>query len=331
MAVLVTGAAGHIGSNVARTLLDNGYEVVGYDAVSPPPFTVLAPKMKSLPFVTGSVLDSANLLNTVKKYRVDSIVHLAGMLGGAQDKPIEAVRVNVEGSQNMLEAGRIMDLGRVIVTSSHTASGSNTGKDPHSQRIMETEFSLPVNAHDILAPYASTKLMVEELTYLYKARYGVSAVAIRPARVYGPGIAPGRYDGFPIEALFHRALRGEAVNVAQGRDSWIDLTYAKDEAMGYLLALQAENPPSHVYNIGGGQVYSVAQMVDAVKATVPGAQVHVGPGEWVGISASARHLGPMRPAPDITRAEKELEYRPRFAELPRALADYKKWLEEGRY
>src|SRR6476659_8552018 len=118
MAVLVTGAAGHIGSNVARTLLEHGYDVVCFDASIPPPFSVIAASFEQIPHKKGS------LINLVKQYDVDAIVHLAAIMGGATSRPLETVKVNVEGTANVLEAGRILGLRRVICTRSSGAAAS---------------------------------------------------------------------------------------------------------------------------------------------------------------------------------------------------------------
>src|SRR4029453_4813522 len=162
MAVLVTGAAGHIGSNVARTLLEHGYDVVCFDASIPPPFSVIHPPRDRVHYETGSVLDLARILNLVKQYDVDAIVHLAAIMGGATSRPLETVKVNVEGTANVLEAGRILGLRRVICTSSYGAAASYGLRQ--APTIAEDQYVVPVSEHDMNPPYGSTKAMAEELT-----------------------------------------------------------------------------------------------------------------------------------------------------------------------
>ena len=214
--------------------------MIGYDVTAPPPHSVVYPLLKKFPFVIGSVLDLPLLLNTIKQHKVQDVIHLAAIMAGAKERPVETVQVNVMGTVNVLEAGRILGLRRVICTSSFAAAGA-TGKD-QSRLIPETEYALPVNARDGIAPYASTKLMCEELTYMYRAEHGVDAAIIRPARVYGPGLPRGRSAGVPIQAIFEKAIAGEAVSVPQGADTRIDLTYVKDEVRGFILTYRAANP-----------------------------------------------------------------------------------------
>lgn len=329
MAVLVTGAAGHIGSNIVRALLEEGEKVVGYDVALPPPYSVAYPLLPRFPFVTGSVVDLALLLNTIKQHQVRDVIHLAAIMIGARERPAETVQVNVMGTVNVLEAGRILGLRRVICTSSFGAAGSS-GKD-QSRLVPETEYALPVSADEPIPPYASTKLMCEELTYIYRTQHGVDAVIIRPARVYGPGFPPGRSGGVPIQALFEKASAGESVSVPQGADTRIDLTYIKDEVRGFLLTHRARTLPNWIYNISGGRLYSIGEIAAAIRQVFPEVRIDVGPGLWRGMSAANPYTGPNRPASDISRARNDLGYEPQFAELDRALMDYRAWVKEHRY
>jgi nucleoside-diphosphate-sugar epimerase len=329
MAVLVTGAAGHIGSNVARTLLEHGYDVVCFDASIPPPFSVIHPARDRVHYETGSVLDLARILNLVKQYDVDAIVHLAAIMGGATSRPLETVKVNVEGTANVLEAGRILGLRRVICTSSYGAAASY-GLD-QTQTIAEDQYVVPVSEHDMNPPYGSTKAMGEELTCVYRRCYDVDAAIIRPAMVYGPGYPPGRGQRHPMEALVHAAAKGIPVKSPTGRDSVIDSTYVKDTALGYLRLLEADDLPNWLYNISSGRVFSTGDMIDAVQKAFPDASFDIGPGGWCGIDGQGPPYSPIRPASDIERARKDLGYEPQFADLEVAAADYAGWLRDQAY
>jgi hypothetical protein len=92
MSVLVTGAAGNIGSNIVRTLLSEGEQVIGYDTAPPPPHSVVYPMLRKFPFVLGSVVDLPLLLNTIKQYKVQDVIHLAAIMMGAKERPLKPCR-----------------------------------------------------------------------------------------------------------------------------------------------------------------------------------------------------------------------------------------------
>jgi nucleoside-diphosphate-sugar epimerase len=329
MAVLVTGAAGHIGSNVARTLLEHGHEVVCFDALPPPPFSVIYPALDRVRCEIGSILDLPRLLNIVREHDVDAIVHLAAIMGGARERPVETVRVNVEGTVNVLEVGRVLGLRRVICTSSYGAAASY-GLD-QSTTVAEDRYVMPVAEHDMQPPYGSTKIMSEEMTCVYRKYYDVDAAIIRPAMVYGPGYPPGRGLRHPMAALMHAAFEGRVVKAPCGRDSTIDSTYVKDTALGYLRLLEKADLPHWLYNISSGRIFSTGDMADAVAKAFPDATIELGPGGWRDIDGQGPPIAPIRPASDITRAREDLGYEPKFADLEVAAADYAGWLREQAY
>jgi nucleoside-diphosphate-sugar epimerase len=222
----------------------------------------------------------------------------------------------------------MLELRRVICTSSYGAAASH-GKD-QSTTVDEDEYVLPVSSRDMIPPYGATKLMNEELTYIYRHRYGVDAAIVRPAMVYGPGFPPDRITNHPMEALVHAAHRGQAVRASCGRDSTIDATYVKDIAVGFLRVLETAELPNWLYNISSGQVYSTGSMADAVAKAFPASSIELGPGEWRGLDGHGPPAAPIRPASDISRARRDLGYEPRF-HLEAAANDYARWLGEQAY
>ena len=124
MSILVTGIGGHIGSNIARMLMEDNEEVVGFDIAPPGPHTVIAKMADKIPCVCGRIEDLAFVLNTVRAHKVESIVHTAAIIAQyANERPLESVRVNIEGTINVLEAARILNLKRVVCCTSSSVSG----------------------------------------------------------------------------------------------------------------------------------------------------------------------------------------------------------------
>lgn len=100
---------------------------------------------------------------------------------------------------------------------------------------------------------------------------------------------------------------------------------------GFVLAYRARMLPNCLYNISGGRLYSIREIAAAMRQVFPKVRIDVGPGLWRGMSATNPYTGSDRPASDISRARNDLDYEPRFADLDKALTDYRAWVDEGRY
>jgi nucleoside-diphosphate-sugar epimerase len=329
MAVLVTGGTGLIGANVVRRLVAEGDDVVVLDRVPPndarSPLTELGDKVT---YVIGTVSDLAMVLNTIKKYRVTDVIHMAALVAAtASARPIEALEVNIIGTGNLLEAARILDLRRVIVLSSSGVMGA------------PDDLVTPRREEDIVLPatgiYPVSKLTAELLTHTYRQLYGVDAAAVRPRTVYGPGI-PRNDHPVPVGVVVEAACRGEDVIYPSGSDTQFDLTYVKDEANGIVRALKHDGPlPHYVYNISYGQNVKMAVVLDAVRELFPNLKVSVGPGLWPGVLASGTqtdltYRSSQRPPQDITKARTDFGFEPVWP-VARAIPDYVRWVQEGIY
>jgi len=119
---LITGGTGFIGSYVAARLLERGKQVVLYDAY--PDIEAVKGFSDKIAVVRGDINDTMKLLSTVREYKVDIIIHLASLLTrGSQGEPGEAIRVNCEGTENIFNLARVMDLRKVVWASSAAVYG----------------------------------------------------------------------------------------------------------------------------------------------------------------------------------------------------------------
>ncbi len=243
MKLLVTGAAGFIGSHLCRALLDGGHDVKGVDS-----FADFYPRwmkeralepLVSRPRFAFLAADLNDLNLEVLLADVEAVFHMAAQAGVRQSwgRTFESyIRNNIQNTQALLEAARECGLAKFI----NASSSSVYGLTPD----LPMKESSPVAP---LSPYGVTKLAGEQLCTLYHRNYGLPVVSLRFFTVYGPGQRP--------DMAFHRFFKsilegGEVTVFGDGRQTR-DFTYVDDIVAACLAALSSGRD-GEVYNIGGG-------------------------------------------------------------------------------
>jgi len=262
MSVMVTGGCGFIGSHLVRELVEDGRDVVVFD--SSPDIQLISDVSDRVKFVSGDVSDLRNLFDAVRQHGVEDVFHTAALLIlDCEEKPLRALKVNVEGTVNVLEAARLMGLGRVVFTS--------------SAAVFSPNLPLPVRDDTPTYPttvYGATKLMGELYGMKYLRSYGVDFRALRFTWVYGPGRSRGA-SAFSSLIIEKPAL-GDPVKIPHNQETRGDWLYVKDAVKALILALEAESPQSRIYNISGG-VYPLGYVAGVVKREIPNAIIEFNP------------------------------------------------------
>lgn len=297
--VLVTGGSGFVGAHTVRALLDAGHEVA---VVGPP---VPGPDaLAGLPVTSfgGDVRDPIDLLAAITSFRCEVIVHLAayggsgdGLVPAATANPYEAVRTNVGGLANVLEAARLACVGRVIWTSTTALLGEAERYPPG-----EVDEDVPVFPPHL---YAASKAMGEHVGRAFAARHGLQVLAMRPTLVGGPG---GWYRGIQhgLAELCVAAATGQPACVEDPGETW-DLLYVKDCAAALAHLCSVDWGGTDVVHVSGHRA-SVGDVLREVRSVVPDARIEVRPvGRRLGIpfvsTARAAALG-FAPRYDLRRA-----------------------------
>jgi UDP-glucose 4-epimerase len=308
MKALVTGAAGFIGSQLSRQLVDSGADVVGLDCftdyypralkernVDPlrarRNFTLVEAMLQSVDF--SKLLDG-----------VTHVFHLAAQAGvrksWGQDFAAYTSH-NIEGTQRLLEAVKDRPIARLVYASSSSVYG-----DAATIPMREDGTPHPVS------PYGVTKLAAEHLCGLYHASYGVPAVSLRYFTVYGPGQRP--------DMGFHRFLRaahlGDTITIYGDGEQTRDFTFVSD-AVAATLAAGERGQPGGVYNIGGGSRVSINQVLAMIERVT---------GRSLRVRREADQRGDMRDTfADTSRAKADLGFAPSKA-LESGLAAESEWM-----
>jgi len=302
MSVLVTGAAGFIGSQVARSLLARGEEVVGIDNFSPYydpilKFARLKPLRddKGFTFIEGDIADREAMLGLADRHAggsggIDRIVHLAAQPGVRHSMvdPYIYVQTNVMGHLVMVElARRLPGLKHFVYASSSSVYGGNR-KQPFAE---DDRVDRPISL------YAATKRADELLGETYAHLYKLKATGLRYFTVYGPW---GRPDMSPW--IFAKAIHeGSTINLHHLGFAKRDYSFIDDIVAGTLAVLDKppEQPGHRVYNLAASRSEDIVHVVDLFeKAMGKKAIVELKPGEpgdmletSADISAAQRDLG----------------------------------------
>jgi len=308
-AVLVTGAAGFIGSHTAERLLARGERVIGLDNFDP--FYDPALKRANLSaasrdprftLVEGDIRDAALLDALFAKEPVRAVIHLAARAGvrPSVEEPALYADVNVRGTTVVLESARRAGVRKVVYASSSSVYGGNT-KVPFSE---DDPVDHPVS------PYAATKKATELVASAYHHLYGIDTIGLRFFTVYGPRQRPE----MAIAAFTRRIDEGRPVPVFGDGSALRDYTYIDDIVDGVMGALD-RGRGDRVYNLGESETTSLLELVRRI-------------GDALGREPRIE-FRPAQPGDvpttyaDIARARRELGYHPavKVAEgIPRFVA-----------
>ncbi len=277
MKILVTGAAGFIGSHVAQRLLDRGYELVGldnlneyYDVTLKQARLARLTTQPNFRFVKLDLTDTAAMATLFASEKFARVVHLAAQAGVrySLEDPHAYVRSNVTGTLCVLEGCRHNAVGHLVYASTSSVYGANT--------------NMPFSVHNIadhpLSLYASTKRANELMAHNYSALFGLPTTGLRFFTVYGPW-------GRPDMALFlftRNILEGKPIDVFNHGHHRRDFTYVDDIAEGVVRVLErppqpdpkwrsdAPDPatsfaPFRLYNIGNNRPVELLRYIEIIE------------------------------------------------------------------
>lgn len=265
MRVLVTGGHGFVGAWILKILVERGDQPFVFDLHdNARRLEVLYPpgQVPAIPFIKGDVTKLEDLLGAVDGHGIDRIIHLAGLqVPTCRQNPMLGMQVNVGGTLNVLEAGRLRKdiIQRIVYASSAAVFGPPGDYAPGS---------LPDNP--ILRPgthYGWFKICNEGNALVYGRDHGVPSVGLRPWTVYGVGRDVGMTSE-PTRALKCLAL-GLPHRINYG--GFQDLQFVEDVARAFVACLGGDYKGPQSYNLRG-VVIDIQGFLDAVAEVEPQAR-----------------------------------------------------------
>ncbi len=268
--VVVTGAAGFIGSHTCERLISHGHRVTGVDAFDGYLYPAeikraVAAELAVLPrfrLVEADICDPAAMADAIDG-SVDVVCHLAALAGvrpSLQD-PLRYLRTNITGTGVIIERMRELALRRLVFASSSSVYGNRPGADLRSVAAFREDDPCVTPA----SPYAATKRMNELQLSAYRDLFGLGVIALRFFTVYGPRQRPD----MAISKFAKAIARGLPVTLFGDGTSRRDYTFIDDIVSGTVAAIEAVEPGAYeLVNLGGTHTISLRELVETIERTI---------------------------------------------------------------
>lgn len=320
MRILVTGAAGYIGSIVTEQLIEQGHEVVALDDLRHGHRAALHPGAR---FVQIDLEDPAPLVTLFNEEPIDAVVHLAAeaLIDESIRNPGRFYRANVTGGMNLLEVMAVAGVSKIVFSSTAAVYG-----EPVSIPIPEDAVKAPVNS------YGESKLAFERMLIWYRRAYGLKHISLRYFNACGATQDRGEChvpETHLIPILFEVALGQRDAIQLFGTDYDTpdgtcirDYVHVVDIAQAHILGLQKLGEiEAAAYNMGNGTGYSNAQVIESVRR-VTGRDISVLP-------APRRPGDPARLVAGHSKIRQDLGWEPRYPELDAMVQSAWDWRERN--
>ena len=309
--IIVTGAAGFIGSHLAETLLQEGNEVIGIDQLNDYYDPTLKHKniahLHSSPQFTFIEEDIQHLDWQMLLKDVEVIYHQAAQAGvrasWGQGFRNYTER-NISATQVLLEAAKDAgNLKRLVFASTSSVYGD--------AETLPTHEKIPPQP---VSPYGITKLAAERLCGLYHKNFGVPIVALRYFTVYGPRQRPD----MAFHKFFKAILQDEAIPIYGDGQQTRDFTFVSDVIAANLAAATVPLAVGEIFNIGGGSRVVLAEVLDTMAEIV---------GKPIKKNYIEKAMGDARhTAADVSKAQQILKYQPQVS-LQEGLTQEWEWVK----
>lgn len=311
--ILVTGGMGLVGSNIARKLVHDGYEVVVLDQNSEQGADFFS-GFENVFLESGDITNHFTLSSIFKKYEIKTVIHAAAITNGAycMENPVKAVQVNTLGTMNLLEFCRMQAINKFIYVSSGSVFGLQESLDP----IYESAIPTPMNT------YATTKKLSEELVHCYEVNYGLDTTSVRISWVFGPTpiLRKPRWNQGPIGYYFWNVLTENKLIEESGLDFQANFTHVDDVAEGVERIMLTPNAPQYVH-LSSEELYSNHEIVDFLKEKAPESEIQVGAGVEPFVQQA-----PIR-GPLVSEYKQDIGYKPKVI-FKEALEKQFNWMKK---
>ena len=250
--VLITGATGFVGSHLTELCVKKGFEVIAFDRYNPNYNLGWLEKSKykdDINFVFGDIRDYDSVLKTMKGCKI--VFHLAALIGIPYSylSPQAYLKTNVEGTYNILQSSKHLDIEQTIITSTSEVYGT--------AQYLPIDEKHPISAQ---SPYSASKISADQLAISYYNSFQLPIKIIRPFNVYGPR----QSSRAVIPSIIIQALNNKKEIKLGNVEPTRDFTYVTDTCNAFLDILKIKNLFGNTLNVGSNNEYSIENIAKKI-------------------------------------------------------------------
>lgn len=250
--ILITGATGFIGSHLAELSVERGFDVIAFDRYNPNNhwgWLEESQYKNDMEVILGDVRDYDSISKAMKGCK--TVFHLAALIGIPYSyiSPLAYIRTNVEGTYNVLEAAKQLDLDQVLITSTSETYG--------------TAQYTPIDENHPLvgqSPYSASKIAADQLAISYYRSFDLPVKIVRPFNTFGPRQSARAV----IPTIIAQCILGNGEVKLGNLDPTRDLTFVKDTCSAFLEIYRSENFLGEVTNVGMNSEVSIGELVKEI-------------------------------------------------------------------
>ena len=251
--ILITGGCGFIGSHLTEYLLERNFNVTVFDRYNSNNNwgnLEYSKYKKDIKVILGDIRDFDSVNSSLKK--IDTVFHLAALIGIPYSyvSPLAYLKTNVEGTYNVLEAGRKNNLDQIIITSTSETYGS--------AKYIPINENHPLNAQ---SPYAASKIAADHLALSYNKSFGTNIKIIRPFNTFGPRQSARAIIPTIISQFLSKKKNIEIGNLYPTRD----YTYVTDLCDAYLKISKSSLTTGIITNVGCNYEISIKDIYNVIQ------------------------------------------------------------------
>ena len=260
--ILVTGAGGFIGSHLTELLVEKGYNVkafVHYNSWNKWGWLDTSAVKNQVEIITGDIRDFDSVFAAMQG--CDSVFHLAALIGIPYSyvSPQAYIKTNIDGTYNVLQAARQLNIEKIMVTSTSETYGT-------AQYVPIDELHPMVGQ----SPYSATKIGADQLAISYFKSFDTPVKIVRPFNTYGPRQSARAI----IPTVISQILAGQNSLKLGNLTPTRDLTFVKDTANGFLEIANADGLFGEITNIGMSEEITIGDLVTLISKLI-GTEVEI--------------------------------------------------------